>query len=453
MNEGQIPLSSKPATAAGAKGPGAEAVLQNLPEANGSPLEFLNEVLNKHGVSREEAPAVTVVTPKPYEAPIIEPVATDNPVIEADPVASTETTETNVKNEEPIKELEEDDVPLETVSDKNPLKESLKKVKKNHYELKQRAKELEENNKQLTQALEDIKTGKVTPEYVEALQNKTKELEKYQIIHSLKTSDMYQEQYLKPLEEVKGQIKELAVDYGVPEENLDRFINQAMSFKSQRQLSEFLEDHFTTLDAIKMNELIGKAKVQYGKLKEAELEPARVLNQLEEQGRAARIAKEAERLSKIATNSRSAFEKSLQNIRKEGKLLEVIPRPSDSEFNKNIVEKITSDAAIEFGKVTKRLAELGLEDLPEDVATYLAQMSIRGHASISAAETRNLAVNELNSTLEKTARRQRYERPPVGSMGARGGGGAPQRPQDPQKAIESTAENLINTGRQYAGRR
>lgn len=423
--------------------PSADTVIKNLPDGD-SPMDVINAIVNRgtpDAESKMRSEFVAQANEEAKKAVIPDPIKD-----EESKTAALEKVIEPVKVEEPAKietaaelPLEEDEI--DEPGTQNPVKDKYKNLKKTYFETKQQIKEKDAKLQALEQEVEEIKQGRVIPDSYKEILARNQELERYERLHALKTSKHYHENFVKPIEEVKSKISEIAAEYNVPEYVIDDMLNT----ESRRELSQMLSENFEQLDAIEVKTLIDKAKALTKSAREAELEPAKVLREMEESNKVMQQQEELRRKQGIISKASSAWQKSLTDIRKEGLLLELIPNPNDSEFNKNYVEPITNAAAQEFNKAVNMLADAGLKELPDELAYYLSKLTATAHASAVAAETRNKAVTDVNKLLETTKRKNAYYRPPVGTSAAPS---VPARPQ--RETTADRADALIQAGLKYA---
>lgn len=415
--------------------PKAAEVLENLPQAS-SPMDLLNKIVAKES---------NIVVPNNTLAP--------TPVVEPT-VQSTESKDIPQKPQEQlpepvVKEVEVSpdilDIPDEDIDPKaKNIAENFVKLRTSAKETKKLLKEREEELERLRKETEDLKTGVVVPDFVREKEARIKELEKFEKIYSLETSPEYVETFIKPAEAIKEKIFNAAKEYEIPKEVME----EALTL-DKRDLSRFLSEHFEDLDALEVKRHVEELRDISLKAKEARNDPVKAIEDMQKVAEASRQLKQQERIGIITTRAKTAFERSLEDIRKEGKAIELIPRSSDSEFNKNYVEPITQAAATEYAKIVKLLAENGLEDLPEELAYALANMTQRAHASAVAHETRNKALDLAEELYVNTRRTTRYERPMVGvSQGGSGNGvSVPKR-----ETRDDRINSLIEAGRAMAKR-
>lgn len=414
--------------------PPSDTFIKNLPDGN-SPMDIINSIVSRGSPDLESKERSEFITKANDEAKQVAEVVPQNTVEVPEKIAPTVLP--TVEPPAEVEEVEADD----STEEANPVKDKYKSLKKTYFDTKQQVKEKEARVKALELEVEEIKQGRVVPDSYKEILARNQELERYERLHALKTSKHYAETFVKPIEEVRSKITEIAAEYSVPEYVIDDMLNT----ESRRELSQMLSENFEQLDAVEVKGLIDKAKELTRNARDAEMEPAKVLREMEESNRITRQEEDIKRKQGIISKASSAWQRSLTDIRKEGVLLELIPNPSDSEFNKNFVEPITNAAAQEYSKAVNMLADAGLQELPDELAYYLSKLTATAHASAVAAETRNRAVNDVNKLLETTKRKNAYYRPTLGSSAATT---ASTRPK-----VETTsdrADALIQAGLKYA---
>jgi len=326
-----------------------------------------------------------------------------------------------------------DELELEVpVDGKVPLTENYKKLKTVFKETKQLAKTLAEEKERLTRELEAFKTGEAIPEVVTQKEQRIAELERFEHLHNLEMSKEYQTGFIEPLNQRGAKLAEYARDYNIPEE----VMHQALSITNKAELNQFISEHFDAVGGLEVKNIITEMQSIQSRAMEAKQKPKEVFAQLKEESQRISQQRDAERKSKIASTSKSAWVESINRIKSEGKVTELIARDDDPEFNRNFAYRIAANAGGEYGKIVKALADAGLDNLPKDVAVAISNMCLLAHASASAIESRNAAINHAEELERNVPRTSRLLRPPMGSSG--GGDNAPVRQGPPQ--IPSAAE-------------
>jgi hypothetical protein len=183
-------------------------------------------------------------------------------------------------------------------------------------------------------------------------------------------------------------------------------------------------------------------------VRELEKEPATALQQLIEEGKQARQQKIVSQRESIKATTRSVWDEAYNEVKNEGKAIELIYKEDDPEHNEKFVTPIVKQAATEFGKIVTLLAENGLEKLPKDLGHALAKAVLLAHASAVSLETRNMAIQQAEEIVRNQERTRRVYRPPVGSS-APGVEGASQikAPTTPLEAGRSLINNVLASKR------
>lgn len=420
--------------------PSAATILKNLPTGE-TPMDVLNNIMQRGEPEpfNPQKVADNIRAEREQAADNLpDPIHPQSPDSVDSNVASPLPPEELIPEPQSSKPSTEDLLTL-----KDNAAENFKKLRTSLSETKKALKEKEDALLAKQAALEEYETGKKVPDFVFEKEKRIAELERFEKLHSLKTSREYTDNYIKPIEAIKEKLHAIGKEYEVPEEVVD----QAIGITNRRELNKFLRDHFEDLDAIEVKRLVDEAQGLSRRAQEAEMEPAKVLAEMQQKSEALYREQELERRKHIADNSRKAWMDSLTMIRKEGKAIELIAKPDDTEYNAKYVEPITKAAATEYGKIVSKLGELGLKDLPDDLAFALARMTQLAHASAVSLETRSKALDTVENVLRNTQRMNRFERPPVGEAYA-GGNGAlmAQKPETREDRVQS----LINKGREFA---
>lgn len=361
--------------------------------------------------------------------------ATAEPEFPVDP--KTEDKKIEVKDNTPILETEGevDDLDVPNI----PAAENFKRIRTKLRETTKNLKEIETAKTKAESELADFKTGKVLPEVLVEKQAEIDRLSYFEKIHNLKGSKEYKQKFIEPAKQINEQLKAIATDYGLPEDVLDT----ASKIQSRKELNEFLSDHFDDVGAAEVKLLINKAQQIEANAKEAEKEPIKALASLQEEHKIINEAQAGERKARIANSARDAWVSSLTDIRKEGKIHELIMRENDPDHNEKIAKPVITAASHEYGKFVKMFADLGIENLPTELANALAKSCLLSHASAIAIHTRDSAIKYATEIEQNTSRLSQYSRPSIGG-GVGGSTNAPQQ-QPRAKSTEEAAEAHINS--------
>lgn len=326
----------------------------------------------------------------------------------------------------------------------NPGTEHFKKLRTSHSELKKTAAQLKEERDALLDKVHKYDSGEIVPDVLKQKDEEITRLSKYEKLVNLKASKEYQEKFIIPIEQTRTKLKEIFADYGVPTEELDGVVNKAFNAENNVDLNRFLQEHLGNdqLGAIETKALVVKAKEIQQAASNAEKEPAQMLANLQAETEAVMQVKEQNRKDRIVSTAKSSWLESLDEIRTEGKLVELIHREDDPEFNKAYPDQILSQAAKEYGKIVTELGLLGATDLPKPLAKALAKMVLMAHSSGVAVETRNRAMEGIDELTQNLTRHHNMLRPPIGGGVPRNGGGGPA----PTKTLtpEQEAKNILS---------
>lgn len=321
----------------------------------------------------------------------------------------------------------------ESISDKE---ENFKNIRKKLGDVTSTLKEKDKAIEELSLKVKKYETGEELPDVLKEKDAEIERLSRYEKLMSLKTSPAYKEAYIAPLEKVQGRLGEIAKDYAIP----DEVINRALNLTNKKELNEFLTEHFDDVGALEVKELITEAQGIRSNAEEAEAEPMNALAELEKSYKNTLAQRRQQANNSIIETSKASWVDSLMAIKQEGKITELIHKDNDPEYNKTVVQPILQAASSEYGKLVRVLAENGLEKMPKDLGYALARLVHLAHASAVSIEARRLIEKELNDLKTSSDRTTRYTRPPLGgSMGGRGGSGdaQPAQPRSPQEAARA----------------
>lgn len=322
----------------------------------------------------------------------------------------------------------------EVISDDK--EENFKILRKKAAELSSTVKEKEKTVEELQKKIKKYETGEEFPDLIKTKEARIAELERYEQLHALKISPAYKEKFIKPIETIKSKLTDIAKDYELPPELLEK----ALNITNKRELNGFLSEHFDEVGALEVKQLVTEAQTLRVQAEEAEREPSKAITELEESFKEIQATKRAQANDAIANISKEAWIDSLIKIKEEGKIPELIIKDDDPEHNKKYVEPVLQAASTEYGKIIRILTENGLEVLPKDVAFALARMVHLAHASGIALKAREIAERAAEEIKQNVVRTTRYERPSVGATVGSGQSSAPA-PRSPTEA----ADMLINS--------
>lgn len=424
--------------------PTAREILGNLKDGS-SPLDFIRNNLNTPPLSppiepqsvikevetkREEQISSEITTPEKVEAPETTDIKYDiNPEIPKSDI-KTDATEPETKQEEP------EPAP-------NSKEENFKKLRQKLHETNTIIKDKEDKLKSLEEKVKKYETGEELPDVLKAKEERIQELEKYERLHALKLSPAYKERFIKPLNVLKERLSDIAADYEIPSNVLE----QALNITNRRELNSFLAEHFDEVGALEVKQVISDAQKLNFEAKEAEKEPAKALQALESDFENISQQRRLRANQSIVETSKEAWIDSLIDIRKEGRIQELIEKESDPEYNEKFVRPLLTAASSEYGKLVTMLAKNGLETLPKDVAYALARMVHLAHASAVSIDEREEAKREVREIEQNTQRTTRYLRPQVGSSGISGSGGPSPQPDSPTAAADLILNNVLSRRR------
>lgn len=421
-----ISLSSKPTVSQIA------ASLESQPDSFGFLQDILGEQVPKQALAEVDAKRaievkvraqpneetkVNEAPPTPQAAPVAEeaPKPDEGKTTEAEPV------------EKPTDEV--DPVVAEALSGKQ---ENFRNIRKALGETKTTLKTKEQELAEVTSKLKAYETLEELPEPIKAqLREKDERIEKlskYESLVALKVSDGYKSKFIKPIVDIKQKLTSIGDEYGIPE----NIMQEALNLKSGRALNTFLSDNFDMVAATDVKALISQVQDLEKQAEEAEKAPSVAMQSLEAETAQARQMQRASEIDGIVRQSKSAWAKSLDKIKQEGLILELIPSDNNEDFNNNIVTPIREKAATEYGKIVKALADRGLTHLDDDLGTALAKMVQLAIASSVAIETRTRAQAEAEQLRSNTVRNNKFIRPALGGNvnSSPGMSTAPKSPTD-----------------------
>lgn len=290
--------------------------------------------------------------------------------------------------------------------------------------------------------VKDYETGKEAPEVVRSMGTRIAELEHFEKLHSLKTSKEYRDAFIRPLEQLQSKAAQMAEEYGVPGEVL----NRALGLRN-RDLNGFLEQHFDSVGALEMKGVINQMQHIRTKAGEAELEPARVLEQLRTEHDQIQTHRKMQQREVIVNRAKDGWQRAMAAVRQEGKARELIYREGDTKHNENFVKPVVEAAGKEYGKLVRILAEHGLEELPEEVSYALSRMTLLAHASAVSIDSREAALRHAEEIEANTKRVDSYNRPTIGGFSRSTASAPASKPKDLTTAVDDHLNKILSRPR------
>lgn len=306
----------------------------------------------------------------------------------------------------------DDDADLPT----QPAAENFKKLRGVVKQTRQEKRELEERLQELSGKLEKYEKGEVVPDVLAAKDKRIAELEPYEQIVNLKLSPHYQEEFVKPAIALREKLQKISQDYRIPFEHLEA----AVQIENQRELNTYLAQRFDNVGAMEVKQIVDQLQDLGNKALQAEQEPVQALKNLQQEF-AVKEAKEAEKRHNVfETVAKQAWNEALEKTKKEGAYKELIVHPTDTEFNKVVVEPLQTKAAQQYGALVKQLAANGLRELPPELAAGLARMVQLAVGGALTLEAKVRAEQTAKDIITNTSRINGMLRPSLGTQNGAG---------------------------------
>jgi hypothetical protein len=285
----------------------------------------------------------------------------------------------------------------------NKFRESLKEQLKVN-------RELETKFQETSKKLDKFEKGETVPDIIRAKDERIQQLEPFEKIVSLKLSPEYQENFVKPALSLRGELEKIGQDYGVPEE----LMHQAVGIENRKELNNFLSQHFDDVGGLEVKRIVTELQDLGTQALEAEKEPAQALQSLKAQYLERQEEEKRERAQTFETIAKDAWQNALEKTKAEGAYKELILHPTDTDFNKKVVEPIQYRASVQYGALVKKLSENGLKTLPPDLAAGLARMVQLSIGGALVMDAKRQAEAERNAVIQNTKRTNGYMRPTIG---------------------------------------
>lgn len=403
-----------------------------------SPLDFIQKNIAQSTV----VPSVQVPPPIPPVTPVVVETA---PAKTPDVIPLTEDPKPTFgfDEEKKVEEVKAEPIVDDDIIPENPEKEHWVKLRTKTKELKESLSQTQAERDELKQKVTRYETGEVVPEILHEQEERITKLSHYEKLHNLKMSSEYTDKFTKPINSTVSRLRETFTEYGVPPEQVDQAITHAMNTGSRTQLNAFLSDVFSdTVGAEEAKKDILSLKQLQTDASEAEKEPGKILEHLQEEAKKIQTLKQQERIGKISENARTSWADSLNEIRSENQVHELIRRVDDPEFNAKFVDPILTKSAQEYGRIVTELTRLGIEEIPKELAKGLAKLVSLAYASSTAIASRDAAINRLSEVESSADRLNNLMRPRVGGGNANG-----SKPAATPAALtpQQAADQLINS--------
>lgn len=452
-----VPMSVNPAK------PTAGEIANNLKASNGQdPMSFLTDILSQptsntpvEVLKEVDAKRATENTPAPAESkndPVAEAensfvsnaggnVRTPEDIRSSrqDAVHDASNTHVSVSDDTQDAKTDEEAAPHEDPLVQDVLEEvagskevNFKKVRKEFHETKQTLKQKEEELAAVQEKLKQYETGENFPELIKEKDKKIAELSKYEKVVALKVSDAYKEKFVKPIQTAKNKLKEIAEGYGIAPEHMQ----EALSLKSVKELNSFLSENFDPVGALEIKQLISSIKDTEKAAVTAEQEPQESLQSIEQEYEEVRQQQRRQEIEKISKSAKSVWVETLNEVRKEGKIRELIPSDIDDEHNEKVVSPIVEKAGQQYGAMVRALADAGMTNPPKDLLKAIAKMVPLSIASSFAIEARERALGEAEAIKANAIRTHKYIRPNVGGGLPGSGRSEAPAPKNPGQAAD-----------------
>ncbi len=394
----------------------AEDIAKTYVDAD-DPLEFIQKNLalkvNKTTVEPEPAPIqeapkeVTAFPEDPYA--LLEESNTEVPKTEVGAEAEATT------KEETSAEDQEEESPIE--KKKNDKETNLRRVnKKLEAILEEKNQVLAEKEQvaqerdQLKQELENIKVGFAPQSKVDELVEEINTLKYYRDIVDFENSPEFKNTYQSRVDSAVANARRIAEEYGVDPRHLDKAAQIPNKLERNKYLKGIFGDEVAAHEARLAVEEYEQASIA---AIEARKKPAEERERLRAEYAERQKKETAERLDKLVRETKSSWVESLKEMEDLDRYPDLNLKPNDPEHNKYVAPAV-AEAAKEYAKFIKLLAELGVKELPKEAQKVLAKTFQTSRAYTLANESRNQYRAQLEEILNEQNKKRAYTRPGVG---------------------------------------
>ena len=322
---------------------------------------------------------------------------------------------------------------LDMVDKKKPTKEdSMREARRKIAELNTTVTQREEAARELEERIKKYETGEALPDIIREKEDRIAALERYEKLHNLRVSPEYQEKYVAPLAALSDKAAQIAVDYQVDPEVL----NKAITIENKKEQNEFLRNYFDDVGALEARGVLDEIKKLTIDASIAEQEPQEAFKKLQEEAARANAIREQNRLANMQKTARDGWIEALTEVKAAGNYPELIM--TGDPDNDKYVKPILEEASKEYGKFIQLMGAKKMAELPPQAAKILAQRFLLAQATSVAMSSRNHHYERSQEILENTKRRQSLVRPAVGASNV-SSAPPPSRP----KGVEAAADALL----------
>jgi len=312
---------------------------------------------------------------------------------------------------------------------------NLRKLGRKYSETKSALEQRDQEIQTLQERIAKYDKGEEVPQ---ALSDRLSRLQRYEQLVDLKSSEEFHETKIKPLEELKEGLTGYLEDYGMSEDEADKLL----SFENQAELNRYLSSKFDATGALEVKVKLAKIRKLQREIEQAEQEPGQALERMIADTRNQREARKQQSREKIKTVAEGSLRKALSKIKEDGKFQELIFREGDEEFNNKWVKPHIEKASKDYAQIIGKLVELGVDDMPEDLAYALSMQSLLTAISATSTESREAALKYANNLSSNVERDAAYYRPHIGGSGT--GFSSPAAPKGRDQTLHEGLDGILS---------
>lgn len=217
--------------------------------------------------------------------------------------------------------------------------------------------------------VQEYESGIEVPEAQKNLLERIEQLEKYEKIHSYKTSKEFLETRIAPLNGAIGKAKSIAEQYKVDPRWIDKLVNIKDVKERNTQISK-LFDSVTGLEVLKH---ITEAQTIKGKIDSESEDPLQGITRITQEASSIREQRKAEVSRKVSVSAKASWVSSLTELKASPDMARALFDTTDKEFHGKVVVPILRQAASEYSKVINQMLASGAEDIPQTTLNAIAK--------------------------------------------------------------------------------
>lgn len=341
-----------------------------------------------------------------------EPQATSTPDVQNTEEPSKEATQEDGKVDDGESLLPDyQDEPAPPV--KKTKAENMKNLRNIIKTEKEKSAELERERDALRAKVENVLQAEEVQNVIKEKDSRIKELEKYEDLLGLYKTDGFKEAYYDSIDNLTGEAKQVATEYGLEEAVVD----QALTISNRKELNEYLSQYLDPIGVGDIRKYILDAQAVAVERHKAEQNPKQARSELVEIMKRTRETRAAEVREKLKTRMKTSWDSMLSIYSDEDSGIDILKDVSGDAQHAEIKENVLKRAETDFGKAVGVLVAAGVQDIPAEVVkAFAARFQLSEVAGYLANSNKQLKA-EVDSLSKELKKVNGYTRPLSKSSG------------------------------------